>query len=181
MDSCTFCRVSLLPDLASFTSITLHVRVVLKSQYMFLIRAKPSPATQNVKKRVFPLYFPDIPYFLPQCKCFDGRMLHPFAVVGLNPGVRCCVFLISHSIKFNNNFILLTPMKSRNTHPLKGISVETPLTILHLNCCHARMIYSFVPSSLNGCRFGIWGRGLNTCSVYGNPRFWKKKSEWICM
>ena len=158
MDSCTFCRVSLLPDFANFTSITLHVRVALKWQYMFLIRAKPSPATQNVKDEFF--------------HCIFQISLIFFCVAVL--------LWISHSIKFNNNFIFLTPMKSRTTDPLKGISVlETHLRILHFNCCHARMICSYVRSSLIGCLCGIGSRGLNTFSMYGDSRFWKKKSEWI--
>ena len=36
-----------------FSSITLHVRVALKSQYLFVVGAKPFPANRNVKHERF--------------------------------------------------------------------------------------------------------------------------------
>ena len=49
----TFLYISLISDTVNFSSITLHARVALKLQYMFVIRARPFPANHNVQYNCF--------------------------------------------------------------------------------------------------------------------------------
>ena len=49
----TFLYISLISDAVNFSSITLHARVALKLQYMFVIRARPFPANHNVQYNCF--------------------------------------------------------------------------------------------------------------------------------
>ena len=53
--SSTFYCLSLISDIANCitSSLSLHVRDVLKSQYLFVVSVKPFPANQNVKFECF--------------------------------------------------------------------------------------------------------------------------------
>ena len=61
--SCTLHNASLISDITN--CITSLLRAALKSQYVFVVGAKPLPANQNVKYKIFDCAFQIFDIFLP--------------------------------------------------------------------------------------------------------------------
>ena len=62
-----------------FSSITLHVRVALKSQYKIVVAAKPFPANQNVKYVCY--YCAQILHTFAGNVYEDSKEISPFPLV----------------------------------------------------------------------------------------------------